>query len=119
MSTLQTDCLYSSVRKLGAGSLHFHFLPPHGKTLALNQEYTIIGNILDAVTLSHRKIHAKGMLARAIYYGDLEIKYTPSPILEDPTRDTSRMLRIKNGGLGTQACCWANSSVGSLPTSVV
>jgi hypothetical protein len=113
-----THCLYSTVRNVSGGRKIFGFLPPHGRELANNEEFTLFGNILDAVahfnggdrTTSRRHVDA---FAQAVSRGDLIVVHTPNPILEDATTHAVKMIRLNGGALGVVDPCW------TLPGSVV
>ena len=89
------------------------FLPPHGRELANNEEFTVFGNILDAVAqyngdrvTSRRHITA---FATAISEGDIVIVHTPAPIFKDATSGAIKMARTNSGTLGIADPCWANA----------
>lgn len=52
-----TTNLYTTVRNVSGKTLTFGFLPPHGKTLDDNEEYTFAGDIQQYLT-SARKVNA-------------------------------------------------------------
>lgn len=91
----------------------FGFLPPHGRELAANEEFTVFGNILDAIAhrngdrvTSRRHITA---FANAINNGDLVIVHTPAPIFQDATTGAIKMAQTDSGTLGIADPCWANA----------
>lgn len=105
----QVDCLMSSVRNISGGSLFFHFLPPHGKTLASYGEYTCPGNVLSYVTLGLQGAKAALLLERAISEGLLEIKYTPSPVFWDKGRQRISLMQCYNDKLVVMSPCWGSA----------
>ena len=40
-----TSCLYSTVKNISGGTKKFGFLPPHGKELDNNIEFTTMGTV--------------------------------------------------------------------------
>lgn len=117
-----TDCLLSTLKNTSGSSMRFMFLPPHGRTLAANAEYTVYGDPIAAV----RSKRVNGVAAKrdedaflaALVAGTLEIIKTPNPVLYDPTRDESMMLKLDNGILFAASPCWIDtpSSSSSLGT---
>lgn len=114
---LDTRCLYSTIRNTSGTRKKFGFLPPHGRELAAGEEFTVFGDIKQAIIRHERTEARRSIIAfeRAILRGDLEIINTPGVILEDDSNPGStQMLRLRNGTLGTQDPCWATStSLGS------
>lgn len=104
-----TSCLYSTVRNTSGQAKTFGFLPPHGRRLAVNEEFTVFGSVQNAVigierTTSRRNIQA---LEAAIARGDLEILSSPTPILE--ADGVVKMLKLDEAGnLSTTDPCWAS-----------
>lgn len=110
---LDTSCLYSTVKNTSGGRKKFGFLPPHGKELAADEEYTLFGDIKEAIIRFERTEARRSIIAfeRALQRGDLEIINTPNPILEDMANPGStKMLRLLNGSLGVIDTCWNTST---------
>lgn len=111
MATFDLSCLYTTVRNTSGGRKKFGFLPPHGRELAANEEFTVFGSVHEAVirderVTSRRHIQA---LEAAVDRGDLLIVSTPSPILED-TAGQPKMLRMTDdGNLSVTDPCWTSS----------
>lgn len=99
------SCLYSTVKNISGSTMRFGFLPPHGVQLTDNEEYTVFGNILDRLTEARTRVAFAG----ALDSGLIEIVSTPAPILVDQNTYASRMLRIRNGVVGTDDPCWEDS----------
>lgn len=111
--SLDTHCLFSTVRNASGGRMVFGFLPPHGRELQANEEMTIFGNVLDMVAnfsgdrnSSRRHIHA---FESAINRGDLVVVHTPAPIFQDTTTQDIKMATLAGGSLGVADPCWASS----------
>lgn len=106
------DCIYSVVKNTSGATRKFGFLPPHGVELAANEEYTVFGNILEALVRgdrgSERRHHQA--FAKALDREDLTIVRTPAPILKDATTGATKALRLNNGTLGTVDPCWTATS---------
>jgi hypothetical protein len=118
---IDLSCLYSTVKNTSGSTRFFGFLPPHGKTLEADEEYTIFGNVHEAIiktksrVTSARNIHA---FERALKDGDLTILSLPAPILEDQHGEP-KIIRIDNyGNLVTADPCWTVSISGSLSSSI-
>jgi hypothetical protein len=111
---IDTTCLYSTVRNISGGSKKFGFLPPHGRELANNEEFTVFGDVRQAVIGargSERSVARRDIMAfeAAISRGDLEIVQTPAPILQDVTTNAVKMLQLDNGSLAAVDPCWTQS----------
>ena len=117
-----TDCLLSTVKNTSGVSMRFMFLPPHGRTLAAAAEYTFRGDPVEAISAKRANgVGAKrdlDALETALLAGNIEILKTPNPVLYDPTRDESMMLKLDNGILFAASPCWipGASSSSSLGT---
>ena len=112
--TMDTSCLYSTVKNISGVAKIFGFLPPHGRELAVNEEFTVFGDVrqgLGGNRGSERSVHRRDNAAfeAAIEEGDLEIVSTPSPILEDVDDGTPKMLQVATGTLTAVDPCWFNS----------
>jgi len=116
---LDVSCLYSTVRNTSGRAMTFGFLPPHGRKLAINEEFTVFGDIKQSVIRMERTEGRRNMIAleQALKRGDLEIISTPGIILEDDSNPGStKMLRLRNGTLGITDPCW-NVSTSLSPES--
>ena len=109
--TQDTSCLYSTVKNASGGRKKFGFLPPHGRELAADEELTVFGSILEAVTRNQRVTSRRNIqaLERAVDAGDLIIINTPNPILQDIDTDDIKMLQLDGGSLAAVDACWTNS----------
>jgi len=113
--TMDTSCLYSTVKNISGTSKIFGFLPPHGRTLAVDEEFTVFGDVrqgLGGNRGSDRSVSRRDNTAfeAAIEAGDLEILSTPSPILLDAGLGSiPKMLQLDGGVLSTVDPCWHNS----------
>lgn len=110
---LDVRCLYSTVRNTSGRRMTFGFLPPHGRSLAPGEEFTVFGDIKQAVIRMERTEGRRNIIAfeKCLIRGDLEIINTPAVVLEDDSNPGStKTLRLRNGVLGTQDPCWNVSS---------
>jgi len=108
---MSTNCLYSTVKNVSGGTKIFGFLPPHGRELADDEEFTIFGDIRNALGGNQggeRSVQKRAHDAfdAAIANGDLIIVNSPSVILEDTVTNVTRMLTRANGTLSSVAPCW-------------
>ena len=111
--THDLTCLYSTVKNISGGTLKFGFLPPHGRSLADDGEFTVFGNILDAVANGFdRATSRRSVLAfeSAVDTGKLEIVNTPAPILKDATLADGFMIVLDNGTLSVDDPCWESTA---------
>jgi hypothetical protein len=111
---MDTSCLYSTVKNVSGVSKTFGFLPPHGRTLDNDEEFTVFGDIrqnLGGNQGGERSVQRRANAAfeAAVESGDLEILQTPSPILQDTVTDAPKMLRLASGSLSAVDPCWHNS----------
>ena len=111
---MDVSCLYSTVKNISGVAKTFGFLPPHGRTLAVNEEFTVFGDVrqgLGGNRGSERSVHRRDNAAfeAAIESGDLEILQTPSPILQDVDTGLPKMLQLASGTISAVDPCWHNS----------
>ncbi len=114
MSIMRSDCLYSTVKNVSGGTKKFTFLPPHGRELAAGEEFTVIGDIVEAVIRGERVTSQRNLNAlEEAVRGDnptLDIIKTPNPIIYDPINNYSKMLVVEGGVLGYNDPCWDSES---------
>ena len=112
--TMDTSCLYSTVKNASGGTRTFGFLPPHGRTLANNEEFTVFGDIRHSLGGNQgreRSVQRRAHIAfeAAVESGELEIINTPSMIIKDVDDDSSKMIQVDNGALSAVDPCWYSS----------
>ncbi len=111
---VDTSCLFTTVRNDSGVKKKFGFLPPHGRELDVDEEFTVFGSILEAVANARgdRVSSRRDMIAfeAAIERGDITILNTPAPILQDQTTGDIKMLRLNGGTLGVIDPCWSRES---------
>ncbi len=109
MAFLDLRCLYSTVKNTSGGRKKFGFLPPHGRELAANEEFTVYGDVREAIIRFERTEARRSIIAfeNAIERRDITIISTPNPILEDHMApNASKMIRLNGGVLGVVDPCW-------------
>lgn len=111
---MDTSCLYSTIKNISGGTKVFGFLPPHGRELENNEEFTVFGDIRQGLGGNRgpeRSVHRRDNAAfeAAIEAGDIEILQTPSPILQDTSSSAPKMLQLSSGSLSAVDPCWHNS----------
>jgi hypothetical protein len=87
--------LYTTLLNSSGKETVFSFIPPHGKTMAANEQLTVAGNIVDrlAVKTSNRQFQA---MERAVASGALTIVSTPGVFVYNGTKP-----QVVGGGTGT------------------
>jgi hypothetical protein len=110
MPSYDTHCLLSTVRNNLSTPMLFGFLPPHGRYLQPDEEYSTFGNILDTISVANLDRNSSRRWIQsfeaAINRGDLVIVKTPNPILEDTVHGTTKMISLVNNALVIAAPCW-------------
>lgn len=111
---LDLSCLMSTVKNVSGSKKKFGFLPPHGRELAANEEFTCFGDITEAILRFDRTNSRRNIAAFEAAVGNenptLEILHTPAPILESPDGTSTKMLQLNNNGsLGVVDPCWITS----------
>ena len=109
------DCLYSTVVNVSGSKMHFPFLPEHGVTLESAEEFSFIGDPVQAC-IRHQRVSAGRNFAGleyALENGLLDIVKTPSPILFDATADNSKMLVLGDSAIYAVDPCWADTEYSS------
>ena len=114
MAVMDTTCLYSTVKNISGVDMTFGFLPPHGRTLAGAEEFTVFGDIRQQISGNRggeagSAKTAQDAFENAIASGYLEILQTPSIILRDTATNAPKMLKLTSGTLSQVDPCWANS----------
>lgn len=108
---MDTSCLYSTVKNQSGRRMIFGFLPPHSVALDNNEEFTVFGDVRQAIISGDRVTSRRNIMAfeAAVERGDLEIKQTPSPILRDTATHNPKMLNLTSGTLSEIDPCWHSS----------
>lgn len=103
-----TDCLYTTVKNVSGVSKFYGFLPPHGRRLANNEEHSVAGDVMDAITRGERGTAQRHIDAfiNAVKAGNLTIVKSQSPIILDEVYDTSHVLQLASGSLGVDDPCF-------------
>ncbi len=110
--TFDMSCLFSTVKNNSGRVQNFGFLPPHGRTLAIDEEFTVFGHITEAMIRFERVTDKRHIdaLQRAVDRGDLLILNTPNPIMQDINDATVKMVQLDTGSLTLVDPCWKNSA---------
>jgi hypothetical protein len=111
-ATAPIDCLYTTVQNTSGHEAVFSFLPPHGRRMAVQEQLTVAGNIVDrlAVKTSRRQFQA---LERALAAGVMAIISTPSVFVYDDAVTAPgaaidpKAIGQSAGVLGMVDPCWA------------
>ena len=105
-------CLYSTVRNVSGGTRTFSFLPPHGRKMTADEEYSVMGDIVEACIRDQRVTSRRQLAAleTAVHDQLLSIVSTPAQIFEDEGTGQSKMLHVANGTLALTDPCWESVS---------
>ena len=112
--TMDMSCLYSTVKNISGVKKVFGFLPPHGRELDVNEEFTVFGDVRQSLggnRGAERSVQRRDHSAfeAAIESGDLEIIQTPSPVLQDTDSGDPKILNLTDGTLSAADPCWFES----------
>jgi len=112
-----TTCLFSTIRNVSGKKMRFGMLPPHGRELEVDEEFTVFGNIQEAVVRSQRVTSRRHQqaLEDALRDGNLFLVETPSPILFDESDHESKQLNLDGGSLGVVDPCYGSFSSSAGP----
>lgn len=112
-----SSCLYSTVKNISGRQLPCGFLPPHGRTLAIGEEFTVFGDIRQALIKFDRNESRRNIISfeAALLRHDIDIINTPATILEDNANPGagSKMEVLHNGSLALLDPCWKTPSSNS------
>lgn len=104
------SCLMTTVVNTSGETRKFGFLPPWGRTLAADAEFSAVGTIVDWVASrgGMRPMPEKMLktIKAALEGGDIEIKSTPAVVLYDATAENTKVLELDNTTLGSATPCW-------------
>lgn len=90
---------YKTVLRNASGAAKFFaYLPPHGATLAAEEEVTVDGDLFSMLSALVRPAKKDAFIAD-INAGNIEVVSTPSIILEDATTGASKVVELNNGSL--------------------
>jgi len=113
-TTSPCGCLATTFKNTSGGTMTFSFLPPHGRTLAADEEITVYGGPTECVTRSSYRAGKRNMdaLSSALQSGLIEIIRTPCVIVYDESDAASYALGSNDGNVVTVAP-WCDGSEGS------
>lgn len=107
-----TTCLYSIVKNTSGVTKKFTFLPPLGRELAPNEEFSIMGSVVEAIRSSkggniQTSLEDVKAFERALVRGDLRVLATPQVILRDTAVPAnSKMIVLTSGAQVIVDPCW-------------
>lgn len=106
-------CLFTTFKNVSGGTLSFGFLPPHGRTLADDEELVVAGDPISAVTRGSYRASKRNhqALAKAIAEGKLDVVSTPCAIVYDENDLASYALGSSSGSPVSIAAEWCSSSL--------
>jgi len=110
--TFDMSCLFSTVKNNSGQKRKFGFLPPHGRELDVDEEFTLFGHVTEAMIAFERVTNKRSIdaLQRSLDSGDLLILSTPNPVLQDVTTAAVQMIQLDNGSLTVVDPCWKVSA---------
>ena len=112
MATFDSSCLLTTFKNSSAGPLFFGFLPPHGRTLAANEEVSEFGQPAEIVCQGDRlgKKRQLDSFLGCIADGSLQVTSLPSLILKDTlSPHNPKMVTLSSGVLGIHDPCYDTS----------
>lgn len=99
-ATFDTSCLMTTVRNTSGATRTFSFLPPHGRDLANNEEFSVYGDMFAAIQRANpiaSKRHVDAYIdAIASDNKTLTVLRTPSPIFWDDVLGTPHLISLEN-----------------------
>ena len=102
----ETSCLYTKVKNISGGTRTFCYLPPHGRTLTADQEFSFIGGLTEGILMNRRPSRILASLEADLIANRLAVISSPSPVLYDATDDRSAMLKLDNERLYSIDPCY-------------
>jgi len=107
---LSLPSLYTTIQNTSGASMYYGFLPPHGKTLAADEEYSIAGDLTTRIAM-----HKASARIFPSYESNLDaVKFvilkTPAVHLFDSTTQVVKLLMLDNKTLGTVHPDWGHFS---------
>ena len=105
-----TDCLFSTVKNVVGQRRTYGFLPPHGRSLDDDEEFTVFGHISEAIGRFERVTdkRQRDAFVAALTRGDMVIFSTPNPVLQDASSGDSKII-VLDGTLAVEDPCWTQS----------
>jgi hypothetical protein len=109
--TWDTSCFFTTVKNISGKSMFFGQLPPHGRVLASNAEFSAFGSLESLVSRGDRVTNNRyyNSLLAAITNGLLQVTATPALILKDATSHAPKMVTLTSGTLGVHDPCYDTS----------
>ena len=112
-ATITNRCLLTTVKNISGVTKKFGFLPPHGKQLEANEEYSFMGSLTEGVTrgsygASKRHFDALtlALTGNDDHSATLDVIETPAPVLKDSRTHRSQILVLNNDSLAVTNQCW-------------
>lgn len=92
---VEVDSLRTIVRNTSGKTRKFSFLPPHGRELADDEEFSIPGDLLSQIT-SRR---AREAFEDAVAAGEIQVRQTGAPIILDDDTGEPKQLVVASGAV--------------------
>ena len=113
MPTMQTGCLYTTIKNTSGRRKIFSFLPPHGMTLDAEEERSFMEFMstlgADAGADAGSRARALKAFEDAVAAGDLQIVATPAVILVDQDNDDIVTIAVDDGVVTSAPACFTES----------
>jgi len=100
------SCLHTVIRNMSGSKTYFGFLPPHGVTLGVGQEYTIRGDLVTRIADQKDQDRSWPSFQNALDSAQFVIIQSPSIYYYDPVSDSVQTVQIKNRVVGVVEPCW-------------
>lgn len=110
--TWDPSCFYTTYKNTSGARRKFSFLPPFGRELAANEEFTAVGGPSDALARGVGSENERILQAftNAVKAGDLTVTQTPALIIKDTNAPhASKVVTVTGGVLGIADPCYATS----------
>lgn len=106
---MATTDLYTTVRNTSGAEVVAGFLPPHGRTLAIDEDVTIFGDVWDQLTKGGRPCkRLQAAFEQALTDGVIEIITSPAQFLQDVSTEAVKVLALDAGVLGVADPAWGS-----------
>ena len=110
-----SGCLFTTFKNISGVEMTFGFLPPHGRTLAADEELSVHGSPVEAVIRTNYRAAKRNLdaLASALRDETLDIIKTPCAVVYDDGDAASYALGSSSGSVAPAAPDWGGEDESS------